>query len=122
MARILLIDDDPDIVESMQLILQAEGHEVETASNRRDGLHALDRPFDLLIVDVMMEEADDGLVLVREIRRRGERMPILMLTAIGRVTCMTYSRDDDLLPVDAFLEKPVSPETLVTKVRGLLDA
>lgn len=121
MARILIVDDDPDIVESTRLFLEAEGHEVSAAFNRRDGMKAIERKPDLIILDVMMEEADDGLVMAQELRRSGCRIPILMLTAISRVTRMNYGRDEDMLPVDGFLEKPASPETLISMVRQLLE-
>ena len=70
MAKILVVDDDPDIREVCTIILEAEGHEVASAMNRAEGLSAL-KSFapDLMILDVMMEEADDGLVMAQELRR-----------------------------------------------------
>jgi len=47
-------------------------------------------------------------------------LPILMLTSVGKVTGMHYDRDNDLVPVDAFFEKPVRPEDLLTKITELL--
>jgi DNA-binding response OmpR family regulator len=121
MAKILIVDDDPDIVDSTRLILEAEGHEVHFAYNRRDGMKAMQQKKpDLLILDVMMDEPDDGMVMAQELRRDRCRTPILMLTAISRVTRMNYNRDDDLVPVDAFLEKPVDPKTLLMMVNQLL--
>jgi DNA-binding response OmpR family regulator len=122
MTKILIVDDDPDIVESTKLILEVEGFEVISAGSRREGMKAMQKKPDLLILDVMMEEADDGMVMARELRREGVRIPILMLSAISRVTRMNYERDDDLLPVDAFVEKPVSPNTLLLMVRKLLES
>jgi DNA-binding response OmpR family regulator len=121
MAKILIVDDDPDIIESTKLILEAEGYEVFSAFNRREGMKAMPKKPDLLILDVMMEEADDGIVMARELRRSGVKIPILMLSAISRVTRMNYDRDSDLLPVEAFVEKPVSPNTLLLMVRKLLE-
>ena len=68
--KILIVDDDPDIVDAGRLVLEREGYQVESASNRADGMKALDevKP-DLLILDVMMEEPDDGLRMAREIRK-----------------------------------------------------
>ena len=67
--RILIVDDDPDIVEAGKLVLEREGYEVLGASNRAEGLAKLEetRP-DLLILDVMMEEPDDGLNMARDAR------------------------------------------------------
>lgn len=121
MARILIVDDDPDIVDSTRLFLEAEGHEILCAYNRRDGMKAMAQKPDLIILDVMMEEADDGLVMAQELRRAGCEIPILMLTAISRITHMSYGRDNEMLPVDGFLEKPASPETLISLVHQLLE-
>jgi DNA-binding response OmpR family regulator len=73
-----------------------------------------------MLLDVMMEQPDDGIAMAQELRRAGHRLPILMLTSVGRVTGMRFDRDDDLVPVDIFLEKPVRPEELLAAVRRLL--
>ncbi len=120
MAKILVVDDDPDIVESLRLFLEAEGHTVLTAGGRREGMEKLAEKPDLIVLDVMMEEPDDGVVMSRDVRRRGCKVPILMLTAISRVTRFNYTKDDEMIPVDAFVEKPVDPKTLVRMVAQLL--
>ena len=121
MARILIVDDDPDIVEAVQFFLQKAGHEVVGASSRRDGEAMLAKVDpDLLILDVMMEQPDDGIAMAQDLRRRGWKRPILMLTSLGQVTGMEYDRDEGLVPVDDFQEKPISPEDLVERVNTLL--
>jgi DNA-binding response OmpR family regulator len=121
MQKILVVDDDPDIVFALSLLLRKEGFEVRTATSRADGMRALeDFGPDLMLLDVMMEQPDDGIAMAQELRRAGHRLPILMLTSVGRVTGMSFDRDDDLVPVDVFLEKPVRPEDLLAKVRQLL--
>lgn len=121
MARILIVDDDPDIVEACRLFLEREKHEVSAAHSRGEGMKAIaDRPPDLLILDVMMELPDDGIAMAQELRRTGFSKPILMLTSIGKVTGMSYGKDADLVPVDDFQEKPVDPATLLRKVTSLL--
>jgi len=121
MARILVVDDDPDITFAVSLFLKKDGHEVATAVNRAEGMQQLDtfKP-DLMVLDVMMEQPDDGIAMAQELRRKGRTLPILMLTSVGRVTGMDFDRDSDLVPVDAFFEKPVKPEDLVKKVAELL--
>jgi DNA-binding response OmpR family regulator len=121
MARILIIDDDPDVVESVGLFLQREGHETVSAYNRKEGMKAVSTADpDLLVLDVMMEQPDDGISMAQELRRQGFKKPILMLTSIGKVTGMKFGVHTDLVPVDAFCEKPIEPEVLVEKVAGLL--
>lgn len=121
MARILIVDDDTDVVEATRLCLEAAGHEVASACCRESGMKAVSktRP-DLLILDVMMEQPDDGMVMAQDLRRGGFDKPILMLTSIGKVTGMDFDKDDEIVPVDEFLAKPVDPATLLAKVNELL--
>ncbi len=121
MAKILIVDDDPDITFATGLFLKKAQHEVLTASNRADGMKAIDdeNP-DLIILDVMMEQADDGIAMAQELRRQGCEIPILMLTSVGKVTGFTYDEDQEMVPVNAFFEKPIQPDLLVQKVNELL--
>ena len=121
MAKILIVDDDPDITFATELFLKKAQHEVQTASNRADGMQAIEEGNpDLIILDVMMEQADDGIAMAQELRRQGCETPILMLTSVGRVTGYTYDEDQELVPVNAFFEKPIQPDLLVAKVNELL--
>jgi DNA-binding response OmpR family regulator len=123
MAKILIVDDDPDITFATELFLKKAQHEVATASNRADGMKAIeDGNPDLIILDVMMEQADDGIAMAQELRRKGCKTPILMLTSVGKVTGFTYDEDQELVPVNAFFEKPIQPDLLVKKVNELLAA
>jgi len=123
-AKILIVDDDPDMVQAGRYVLEKQGHSVTSASNVEAGLKALDEEVpDLLILDVMMEEADDGLVFARKVRRRGlTSLPILMLTSVNRAMGLNIGKDDEMVPVDEFVEKPVDPAVLIAKVDGLLAA
>jgi DNA-binding response OmpR family regulator len=121
MPKILIVDDDPDIVDSVKLILGAEGYQVVSADNRADGMKAVDaeKP-DLVILDVMMEQPDDGFVVAQDLRRKGHKGPIMILTSIGQVTGYKYGRDSEMAPVDEFVTKPVAPSDLLAKVKSLL--
>lgn len=121
MAKILIVDDDPDVVDASRLLLESKGHQVSGAFSRDEGLQAIKngKP-DLLILDVMMDQPDDGLVMAQELRRGGFTAPILMLTSIGKVTGMQYGKDEELVPVDDFVEKPVEPAVLINKIDALL--
>ncbi len=121
MAKILIVDDDPDITFTTSLFLKKAQHEVLTASNRADGMQAIEEGNpDLIILDVMMEQADDGIAMAQELRRQGCETPILMLTSVGRVTGFKYDEDQELVPVNAFFEKPIQPDLLIEKVNELL--
>lgn len=129
MAKILIIDDDPDVVLAVRLCLQAAGHEVFDASSGDEGLTMLQeiKP-DLIILDVMMDTATAGFQLALKLRSPDPRsplaayshIPILMLTALHSTTDLRFGPDKDYLPVDAFIDKPIDPDRLVSEVNALL--
>jgi DNA-binding response OmpR family regulator len=123
MAKILIVDDDPDIVEAATLFLEKAGHEVAPAFSRAEGMEVLAsfQP-DLLILDVMMEQPDDGFAMAQELRRTGHTLPILMLTSVASASGLAFGRDAEMVPVDEFQPKPVEPAELLRKVAGLLKA
>jgi DNA-binding response OmpR family regulator len=121
--KILIVDDDPDVLEAGRLVLENEGYQVVLAASRAEGMKKVaEEAPDLLIVDVMMEEPDDGFVMAQELRRQGNTVPIMMLTSVGAATGMQFGKDPDIVPVDDFQAKPVDPRTLVAKVAKLLGA
>ena len=121
MSKILIIDDDPDIIEATKIFLDMKGHQVKSANNKVDGLNVI-KEFepDLLILDVMMEQPDDGIVMAQELRMKGFESPILMVSGINKVTGLDYDKDSTMVPVEAFLEKPIKPEVLMAKIDELL--
>jgi CheY-like chemotaxis protein len=122
-TKILIVDDDPDMVEAGRFVLEGKGYQVVSAANAEEGLQALDREKpDLVILDVMMEEPDDGIRVARQIRRRGSKVPILMLTSVNVAMNLHIDKDSEVVPVDEFQEKPVDPATLLLKVQKLLDS
>lgn len=122
MARILVVDDDPDVVTLATLSLKKAGHEVASAGSREEGMRQVTgfKP-ELVVLDIMMAEPDDGIAMAQELRRQGFSQPILMMSSIDKVTGLSYGRDDEMVPVDDFVEKPTPPATLVAKVATLLE-
>ncbi len=128
MAKILIVDDDQDIVGAMIVVLQNKGYEVITAASSKEGMEKAmqDRP-DLIILDVMMETTTSGLDLARDLKSSDDlsKIPILMLTAIQDKMDFEYPlpiMSQKFAEVDSYCEKPLSPEVLVTKVEELLKA
>ncbi len=122
--RVLLVDDDPDFIEANSIILDASGFEVLTASSGAEGLKKVqeEKP-DVVVLDVMMENTDEGFAVARKIRRKlHSDVPIIMLTSVSQATGYSFDPEEhpDFFPVDQFLEKPVSPTTLVQKIRDAL--
>ncbi len=121
MALIAVIDDDPDILEAASLILNSKGYKVITANNPEDGFKIITENIpDLIILDVMMDVQDDGFFLAQKIRKGKIKTPILMFSSVSQTTGMEYGKSE-LIPVDEFLEKPVSPQQLLDKVEKLLN-
>ncbi len=126
MAKILIIDDDPDITESMRIILESCKHTVHTAKNGEEGLlQASAHGYDLVVLDVMMETMSKGFEVARALKGvpANAKTPILLLTAIKGSTGLDFESeagDKDWLPVDAYLEKPLKPNELLVKVEALL--
>lgn len=120
MKLIVVIDDDPDILETTELILTANDYQVIKASNPDDGYKiVIENSPDLIILDVMMDEPDDGFFLAQKFRREKITTPILMYTSISKTVGMEYG-SSDMVPVDEFVEKPISSEELLSKVKNLL--
>ncbi len=120
--KILIIDDDIDLVEAMRISLEDAGFEVIDAQDGARGVQLTksQRP-DLIILDVMMGTQDEGFHIAYQIRNDPEiaDIPIIMLTAVGQETGFDFDKekDEDFLPVEEFLEKPVDPNILIETVR-----
>jgi DNA-binding response OmpR family regulator len=128
--KILLIDDDPDLVEVMRLTLEAEDYQVFSAASGEEGLKKIQEIApDLIVLDVMMDYTTEGFQVTLKLRSPDpdseyaaySEIPILMLTAIHSTTSLRFKPEDDYLPVDDFVEKPLEPGALVGKVKALLD-
>jgi DNA-binding response OmpR family regulator len=123
--KILIIDDDIDLVEAMRLTLENADFEVIDAQDGQKGLEKIEneKP-DLVLLDVMMETQDEGFHIAYQIRNTEEMsdLPIIMLTAVGTETGFSFDKekDEDFLPVNEFLEKPVNPDKLIEYVRKCL--
>jgi DNA-binding NtrC family response regulator len=82
-ARILVVDDEADIRESLETLLLMEGYAVETAENATEGLRAIEsRQYDLVLLDLMMPDRS-GMDVLRDVRERDRETPIFMITAYG---------------------------------------
>jgi len=123
---ILIADDDPDIVEAVKLVLEGAGYEVLTAPNGTECLRKLrERKPDVLILDVMMSTETEGFHVAYEIRNDPNLrdLPILMLTAIEQKFDFKFApeTDEDYLPVEDFVTKPIEPDELLSRVKKLLE-
>jgi DNA-binding response OmpR family regulator len=117
--RVLVVDDEPNIVMSLRFLMEREGFQVEVAASGQAAVAALSRePADLVLLDVMMPELD-GFEVCQRIRASPawRATKIVMLTAKGR----DVERDKGLaLGADAYVTKPFSTRDLVVKVKQML--
>ena len=120
--KIIIIDDDPDVVQSMRIVLEKEGYNIITASNGREGLEKIrkDKP-NLILLDIMMTTKDEGFQTAYELRGDDalKDIPIVMITSVGQITGFEFNKDKDgdFIPADEFVEKPVRPKQLLDIVR-----
>mgnify|MGYP006304607659 CR=1 FL=1 len=119
--RILVIDDEPDIVDFLTTLFEDHGFETRFADNGTAGLvRAREQVPDLITLDITMP-GRSGVSVFRELRRdpRLRAVPIIMITGVVELRQAMYRQS--LAPPEAFLEKPVDPEGLIRQVRSILN-
>ncbi len=130
MPKILVIEDDADMVTAIRMPLEANGYQVVAASTGAEGLQKVKEiEPDLIILDVMMETTTAGFQVSLQLRSPEpdseyaayREIPILMLTAIHTTTTLRFGPDEAYLPVDDFVDKPIDPDVLLDKVAALLE-
>ncbi len=127
-ATIKIIDDDVEIADNLAAILDDAGYTTGTLYTTEGAVPALEAaPPDLLVLDVMFpDNPAAGFDLARKLRQHAtlKTLPIILLTSINQEFPMDFSAGDidpDWMPVDAFIEKPVTPEHLLATVSELLE-
>lgn len=125
-AKLLVIDDDPDIRDVLSVFLQAEGFEVITAVDGLEGLEMIkaETP-DLIVLDLMMPQVDgfDVCNTLRDPRwARWSKIPIVVLTSVREeASRKRYELETGMrMDVDDYVEKPLDPDVLLERVRNIL--
>lgn len=124
-AKILIVEDDIDVIEAMKIVLESKKYSVISAYDGKEGFEkAKSEKPDLILLDVMMGRDTEGFEVTQNLRRneKTKYIPILMVTAITQKTGFPFSpeTDGEFLPVDDFVEKPVQPDDLLNRVAKLL--
>jgi len=119
--KVLMIDDDPELVDAVSNLLTAKGYDVFTASNGTEGIATAKKVDpDLIILDVMMTTQTEGFDIARALQadERLRAAPIVMLTGIRKEMSLPFGfePDENWLPVRQVLEKPLKPEALLSAV------
>jgi DNA-binding response OmpR family regulator len=123
--RVLVVDDDPDILDAITTILTTQPYQVDTA---RDGIECVDKVRaetpDLIVLDLLMPKMD-GFAVVRELREnpKHSKIPILILTSVREdASRRRYELETGLaMDVQDYVEKPISPADLLERVGNLLE-
>lgn len=130
--KILMIDDDVNLVNVIKLVLESKGYIFSCAYSAAEGMTKI-KEFcpDLIILDVIMEDFVAGFRVVSQLRTCDENseyfqysdIPILMLSSVTTKTNLDFEHKvgTALLPVDAFIEKPVKPAELLKKIEELIE-
>jgi two-component system alkaline phosphatase synthesis response regulator PhoP len=122
--NVLLVDDDPDFVEAVKVIVESGGYNVRVAFDGKEGLDAVkeEKP-DIIVLDVMMPVMD-GHATCAALKKDPETrdIPVILLTAVAdRVTTSKYSHRDMLeSEAEDYMPKPVDPPELLSQIRRLL--
>jgi len=126
-GKILVVDDDPDILDAVSMILESQGYQVVTARDGIEGLAVLkaEEP-DLMILDLMMPKMD-GFAVCKELQdprwSKHKDTPILILTSVREdASRRRYELETGLeLNVDDYIEKPMAPDVLIKRVSTLIE-
>lgn len=122
---IIVIDDDPDVIEATRTVLEDAGYGVESALTGEAGVARVRQGgIAAILLDVMMARETEGFHIAADLRGDAAtaNIPLILMTAISQRTGFEFSpeTDKDYMPVDAFLEKPVDPKRLVETIRKVL--
>jgi DNA-binding response OmpR family regulator len=123
--KILLVDDDIDLLEQNKLLLEAKGFQVVTSENSEDGFKVFQREKpDAAILDLMMEQMDSGFILAYKIKKTdtGKKIPVFILTAATHETGFKFSastsEEKEWIKCDGILNKPVVVEELISNIES----
>ena len=123
MAKILVVDDDPDFVNATKIILEKHGHEVIAATSGDDGYQRAtnDKP-DLMILDVIMDTVLDGLSVSQRMHDNSSLrdIPIIMVTSIANTDYAELFPTDEYIHINAFMSKPITADGLIRQVNKYL--
>ncbi len=123
MAKVLVVDDDPDFVKVTTRVLETAGYEVASAANGAQALKSMRQsPPDVVLLDIMMSYILDGVDVSRQMTEEPalKDIPVIMVTSLTAVRGSDLFPTDEYIPVDHWLSKPVEPDTLLLRVSEAL--
>jgi CheY-like chemotaxis protein len=121
--RILIVDDDADLVLAIRLVLESAGYVVESAPNGAEGIARMRANLpSLVLMDVMMANPLDGFYTTQEIANDPQlrSVPILMMSSITTTQYASSFPTDQYLQIIDFIPKPIDPPVLLARIKGIL--
>ena len=119
--KILIIDDDPDIAEAATLLLESKNYKVFSENDPEKGFESAqkNKP-DLIILDIMMNEPDDGFFLLKKLKKNNINSPVIIYSSVSNALGYDFGKNS-LIQVDEFIDKPAEPEMLLNTIEKLLE-
>jgi DNA-binding response OmpR family regulator len=119
--KILIIDDDPDIIEAATVLLESKNYKVLSETDPDKGFEsALNNKPDLIILDIMMTEPDDGFFLLKKLKKNNITAPVIIYSSVSNALGYDFGKNS-LIQVDEFIDKPAEPEMLLNTIEKLLN-
>ena len=116
---ILIIDDDPDCINTLSALMDSEGFRVISAYNAQEAIELLKTTSpDFILCDMMMEDMDSGVNVSKELRKHSRRVPLYLCSSIGDATG-SYT-DINELGFDGVFQKPVDAKSLIKTIKEKL--
>ncbi len=116
---ILCVDDDQDVTDALRIVLESNDYIVVAAASAEDGLKAYKESSpDLMIIDLMMEEVDAGMAMVKDLKILGNTAPIYMLSSVG--DSLSETTDCSALGLSGVFQKPIDNHTLLSTMKATL--
>lgn len=120
MARILIVDDNPDICFVLTRLLERHGHEASAVLNGREALESLESsPFDIAIIDIIMPDMD-GIELIMKLRLNYPQLKVIAISGGGMISADEYLRMAKLLKVRRTFQKPIKADELEAAIDELM--
>ncbi|MBU0609209.1 MAG: response regulator [Armatimonadetes bacterium] len=123
MPKILIVDDDPDFLVICRTVLETQGYKVLEAASGSQGLEIMHRETpDLVLLDVMMSTLLEGVSVSKEMAADPDLkdVPVVMISSIATTEYAADFPDDERIPIDAWLSKPIQPAVLLKTVKRFI--
>ncbi|MFN2291553.1 MAG: PleD family two-component system response regulator [Anaerolineae bacterium] len=124
MAKILIVDDDPDFLLVCRTVLEKGGHRVQEAANGRLALEVMrqDKP-DLVLLDIMMSTTLEGVDVSKTMEADPELkdVPVVMVSSIATTEYASDFPDEERIPIDGWISKPIQPAVLLNTVERFVE-